>query len=186
MVAGERPYFLSPLAATAQVINIALPGKEPPIYDEVVEDCTLWGGPVMLAVGYLFLVQTHPCSTQFVQQPMTQKQRKNFFAKSGRTTTAAPLQLDGKSSTPNTPSAAQKETAPRPYSFQPGLIYTMDFYQHMLIPATLELKIPALGTYDVARYINCQPIQMMTKLWGTKNYLWNFEAWHEKLLPAKQ
>jgi hypothetical protein len=38
---GERPYFLNPLIAAAQLINVARPGEEPAIW-EAEEDCR-WG-----------------------------------------------------------------------------------------------------------------------------------------------
>lgn len=87
----------------------------------------------------------------------------------------------GHSSSDLNAAQSQPAAAPRPYSFQPGLVYTFDFYQHMLYPASLEFKV-ALGTFDLARYLNSQPILMMAKLWGSDRYLWNVELWHEKLL----
>ncbi|GBF89589.1 hypothetical protein Rsub_02307 [Raphidocelis subcapitata] len=38
---GERPYFLNPLAASAQLVNVALPGEEPEDMWAAEEDCRL-------------------------------------------------------------------------------------------------------------------------------------------------
>jgi len=52
----ERPYFLNPLCAAAQLMNVSLPGQEPDIWD-VKEDCRcVWlgcGGGVCGLVVYV-------------------------------------------------------------------------------------------------------------------------------------
>eukprot|EP00808_Paulinella_micropora_P009279 g73858.t1 len=51
--------------------------------------------------------------------------------------------------------------------FDPNLVYTFDFYQHMFSPLTMEVHVPlGIGTtsIDLEPYINLQPVPLMARL----------------------
>lgn len=68
-------------------------------------------------------------------------------------------------------------------SFHTGIVYTMDFYQHMFHPNTYEFNA-GIRNVSLISYLNGQPMTIMAKLRDTQQYLWNFEVWHEKLLET--
>mmetsp|Transcript_31648 Transcript_31648/g.41824 ORF Transcript_31648/g.41824 Transcript_31648/m.41824 type:complete len:748 (-) Transcript_31648:124-2367(-) len=86
------------------------------------------------------------------------------------------------------PASARKRFFSKPrnlqqYYFEPGLVYTFDFYQHMLDVTTLEINL-GFRRLDISRFLNRQPVQAMAKLNGAEVYFWNVEIWHEKLIAS--
>jgi len=123
--------------------------------------------------------------------------------------------LGGMFASGQVPQGRRKKHFQRPenlsgHFFEPDLIYTFDFYQHLFLPSTCEFD---LGFYklDVSRYLNRQPIESMA-IWGLpkqlqgntsqdhgnghtarrrrdsqhqqheQQYFWRIQIWHEKLL----
>jgi len=68
------------------------------------------------------------------------------------------------------------------FTLQPGLIYTFDFYQHMLDITTMEINL-GFRKFDISDFLNNQPVQAMARLFDREEYFWNIEIWHPKLLP---
>lgn len=157
---ADSPYAVSPLAATAQAINVSHPGSEPDILEDVKEDLSAWS---------------------VVPSGMTVKVRKKYFSNLKATSRLF---------------------------FDPNLVYTFDFYQHMFNPLEMELIIPlglAQKTIDLKPYLNYQPMVLMARLRQpqieakrenyydpskafterSELYFWNFEVWHEALLPKE-
>lgn len=66
-------------------------------------------------------------------------------------------------------------------SYDPGLVYTFHFWQHLLDLSTFELDM-SLKQFSLSRHLDGQPIQLMAKTKNTGEYLWKFEMWHESLL----
>jgi len=74
------------------------------------------------------------------------------------------------------------------HTLQPGLVYTMEFYEDKLDPASFELALLGMR-FGLSSYLAGQPLQIMGKLGSTphtSNYLFNIELWHENLLAGTQ
>jgi hypothetical protein len=69
------------------------------------------------------------------------------------------------------------------FEYSPELVYTFDFYQHLMIPSDFTFDL-SVTTFDMSKYLNGQPLSVMAKSYSLGAYLWNFELWHEKLLAA--
>jgi hypothetical protein len=67
------------------------------------------------------------------------------------------------------------------YRFDTDSIYTFDFYQNLLDVGTYSLDL-GFKKIGLAKFLDGQPIQVMSKT-SDGRYLWNFQVWHEKLLP---
>lgn len=83
--------------------------------------------------------------------------------------------------------------------FEPGLVYTMEAYQHLFNVTDYRLHLP-LFTLDITRYLNRQPVEINVfverkyasffgaepardhALEGDRQYLWRLQLCHEKLL----
>mmetsp|Transcript_6711 Transcript_6711/g.6934 ORF Transcript_6711/g.6934 Transcript_6711/m.6934 type:complete len:186 (+) Transcript_6711:578-1135(+) len=80
------------------------------------------------------------------------------------------------------------------YSFDPSLVYTFDFFQHVLNMGTFQLDIGFLKL-DILKSMGCRPIQVMAVHWDptqhntsldlsrSYSFLYNIEVWHERSLP---
>lgn len=80
------------------------------------------------------------------------------------------------------------------YEFDPSLVYTFDFYQHLVSLGTFFAEL-GFARFDLLRVIDQSPIQVMSVAWDPESqgtdlplkpaYLYNFEVWHERGLPKK-
>ncbi|KAK9803895.1 hypothetical protein WJX72_002783 [[Myrmecia] bisecta] len=68
--------------------------------------------------------------------------------------------------------------------FDTDKIWTFAIYQHFVDMGTYELDM--IHRFDLSRHLDGQPLQFMAKDKTSGQYLFNFEAWHEKLLPAAE
>jgi hypothetical protein len=79
------------------------------------------------------------------------------------------------------------------YTLDPRLVYTFEFYEDKLVPATFDFMIIGMR-FPLARFLGCgkndeapaQPLQTMAKLGfepHTRCFLFNIEMWHESLFP---
>jgi len=133
----EQPRALGLLAATSQSISADMPGNEPDITcNQIEEDVSLLGG----------------------------------IFKGGDVSSA------GRKRHLTAPERAKR------YVFDTESIYTFDFYQNLLDTAnySLDLGFTKLG---MAKVLDGQPIQVLAKTTDGRN-LWNFQIWHEMLLPS--
>lgn len=81
------------------------------------------------------------------------------------------------------------------YEFDPALVYTFDFYQHLFNMGTFLADL-GFAKYDVLRVIGQSPVQIMSVAWDPVKdgsclplkppYLYNLEVWHERGLPKRQ
>ncbi|BDA45974.1 hypothetical protein COCOBI_08-0660 [Coccomyxa sp. Obi] len=69
-------------------------------------------------------------------------------------------------------------------TFTKGHIWTFQMYQHFVDLSTYELSM--LYCFDLGRHLDGQPLQLMMKHRASGKYLYSFQAWHRKLLPAAQ
>jgi len=73
------------------------------------------------------------------------------------------------------------------FSFEPGLIYTFDIYQHQFDVAAFEALVGPVRI-DLAGFMNGQPLHMMARHKNSRTieneYLWDFELWHENILQG--
>eukprot|EP00592_Proboscia_alata_P008141 CAMPEP_0194367070 /NCGR_PEP_ID=MMETSP0174-20130528/15173_1 /TAXON_ID=216777 /ORGANISM="Proboscia alata, Strain PI-D3" /LENGTH=350 /DNA_ID=CAMNT_0039142639 /DNA_START=79 /DNA_END=1131 /DNA_ORIENTATION=+ len=73
------------------------------------------------------------------------------------------------------------------YYFQPGLVYTFDFYANFFNPKNHSLELTKFFCIDISPYFNGYPIFLaMARDKETGNYLWATEMWHERLLHIDQ
>jgi len=136
---GNQPKALAILAGTAQLISADMPGNEPDITcNQIDEDISLFGGI-------------------FKSGNVSTARRKRHMA---------------------SPSRAEK------YAYDTESIYTFDFYQNILNTAdySLDLGFTKIG---IGKILDGQPIQVLGKTKDGRN-LWNFQVWHEKLLPKSE
>jgi len=70
--------------------------------------------------------------------------------------------------------------AARKHVFDTSNVYTFEFYQDLLDLSTYSLRL-GLVSLSLERYLNGQPIQIMSKAKDGR-YLWNFQVWHASLL----
>ena len=52
----------------------------------------------------------------------------------------------------------------RKHFFDPNLVYTFDFYQHILDMSAFEIKV-GMGKYDLQKILGSKPIQFMAVAW---------------------
>lgn len=74
------------------------------------------------------------------------------------------------------------------YYFEPGLVYTFDFYQHFFRPFDFKLDFKVTA-WNIAPWLGepgeGKPMMLtMAKSGPSGEYLWSFEMWHRKLLEA--
>jgi len=107
--------------------------------------------------AYPLREQTALLGGVFAQKPFDRLQRKNYFA-----------------STRN----GEKHT------LQPGLVYTMEFYEDKMDFSTFEFAVIGMR-FGLARFLAGQPLQIMGKVGNvphSTDYIFNVELWHESLL----
>jgi len=63
-------------------------------------------------------------------------------------------------------------------------VWTFTIYQSQVDLASYSLDVGL--RFDLTNHLDGQPLQFMMKDRSRDSYLFNFEAWHEKLLPAAQ
>lgn len=153
-LSGGAPYFVSPLLATAQSVGVHPPGKEPCVTSELREETVLLG-------EYFAPNKDKPKGSLEEKEDeysssISSAKRKKYFSN---------------------PSNLQKHT------FSPDLVYTFDFYQHMIVPDRFVLDL-GITSFDMAKYLNGQPISIMAKNLETLQYYWDFEIWHQKLVTG--
>jgi hypothetical protein len=61
----------------------------------------------------------------------------------------------------------------------PKLVYTFEFYQHMIVPMKFQLNL--IAKFDLSRYLNAQPFQLMAAR-ASGEYYWCFQVYHERQL----
>jgi hypothetical protein len=81
------------------------------------------------------------------------------------------------------------------YSFDSSLVYTFDFYQHLLNFSTFQFDLGFMK-YDFMSTLGARPIQVMSVVWNpiesngivpeNLSYMYNFEIWHRKTFPVSQ
>lgn len=67
------------------------------------------------------------------------------------------------------------------YTFDTDTVYTFDFYQNLLNVNTYSLDL-GIASISMSPILNGQPIQCLAKTTDGR-YIWNFQIWHESLLP---
>ena len=71
------------------------------------------------------------------------------------------------------------------YTFDTEVTYTFDYYQQFFRAGmwTLDLGVTQV---DLGPYVGRQPLLLtMAKTMDTREYLWKFELWHEKMLEEQ-
>ena len=78
------------------------------------------------------------------------------------------------------------------HSYNPELVYTFDFYQHLLNFSTFQFDLGFMK-YDFMNTLGARPIQVMSVVWDpiesngivpeNLSYMYNFELWHRKTCP---
>lgn len=67
--------------------------------------------------------------------------------------------------------------------FEPGLIYTFEFYANFFSPPRYRLEITPFFSSDITPYFNGYPLFMaMAKDKSTGEFLWATEMWHKSLI----
>ncbi|KAL9183693.1 hypothetical protein ACHAXT_004549 [Thalassiosira profunda] len=67
--------------------------------------------------------------------------------------------------------------------FEPGLVYTFDFFANFFSPARHRLELTPFFSVDLIPYFNGYPLFMsMAKEKDSQEYLWATELWHRRLL----
>ncbi|CAK9091110.1 Uncharacterized protein SCF082_LOCUS42929 [Durusdinium trenchii] len=72
------------------------------------------------------------------------------------------------------------------FAYDPSRHYTFDFYNDKLDMQDFHLR--ALGQrFDIQKYLKGQPLRILSRVSREGDpsdmYLWNFELWHEKVVP---
>jgi len=71
------------------------------------------------------------------------------------------------------------------FYFEPGLVYTFDYYQHYFDATQMTLDLSSLLKFDATRILGNQALQVsMAKDITTNEYIWNFDMMHEKLVTS--
>jgi hypothetical protein len=171
---ADTPHLLTPLAATAQTLSVVQPGQQ--------SDCGFCAKAPLEAgdtsLGTVGAVVEDPVEDTtllggwFSSSERSPQERKDWF-----NARAAAADLD-------------HEQAEEGEWFEPGVVYTFDFYSHVLDMQTMS----AFG-FDVVPILNGNPIVCMARLRtasrdgadeaeGQKGpeHLWKFEIWHERML----
>ena len=76
------------------------------------------------------------------------------------------------------------------YYFETDLVYTFDFYQHLINLSTFKLELGFIK-YDITKILGFRPVQIMAVDWDPTQstepekwpFLYNFEIWHRKSVP---
>ena len=78
------------------------------------------------------------------------------------------------------------------YYFETDLVYTFDFYQHLINLSTFKLELGFIK-YDITKILGFRPVQIMavefdpTQSGQTEPekwpFLYNFEVWHRRSVP---
>eukprot|EP01043_Picozoa_sp_COSAG02_P027210 COSAG02_NODE_1595_length_11773_cov_5.122739_4_plen_232_part_00 len=171
---AKRPHLLTPLAATAQTLSVAQPGQQS--NRGFVAHAPEAGGTSLDAVGAVVedpVEDTVLLGGWFGDSARTPQERKSYFNAGA--------------------AAADQGNAEDGEWFEPGVVYTFDFYSHVLDMQTMS----AFG-FDVVPILNGNPIVCMARLRTTfddaaetagrtePEYLWKFEIWHERMLAAHE
>eukprot|EP01041_Mallomonas_annulata_P005164 gene5164-10325_t len=78
------------------------------------------------------------------------------------------------------------------FTFDPSLVYTFEFYQHVLNLGSFQLDIGFMK-FDILKALGMNPVQVMALEWDSSvsttlpkqpKYLYNFEIWHERSLSS--
>lgn len=69
--------------------------------------------------------------------------------------------------------------------FEPGVVYTFDFWQNMFSASTFQMDV-GIWKVPLADYLNAQPCQIMAKDVTTGEFAWNVEIFHESLVKGMQ
>jgi hypothetical protein len=70
-------------------------------------------------------------------------------------------------------------------SFDTENTYTFGFWQD-IFDSTKFMAILPFGSYDVTKYMNQQPMQIMSKVGVKGEYVWCVEMWHRKLFEGNR
>ena len=70
-------------------------------------------------------------------------------------------------------------------SFDTENTYTFGFWQD-IFDSTKFMAILPFGSYDVSKYMNEQPMQVMAKIGVKGEYVWCAEMWHRKLFETNK
>ncbi|GMH32235.1 hypothetical protein BSKO_00069 [Bryopsis sp. KO-2023] len=62
-------------------------------------------------------------------------------------------------------------------------VWTFHFWQHLLDLSTFKLDM-SLRQFSLSGHLDGQPLQLMAKS-RAGEYLWNFDVWHQSLIPDK-
>jgi hypothetical protein len=73
------------------------------------------------------------------------------------------------------------------YFYEPGKMYTWEFFQDLLDLTTyhLDLKSNLFAKMDLCQYLGGQPVQLLA-VGRDGGEFWRFQLWHERLLGARQ
>jgi len=81
------------------------------------------------------------------------------------------------------------------YTYDPKLVYTFDFYQHVLNLGTMMINL-GFTSLDAYKFIGQSPIQTMAVVWNpvddgivntdSMNFLYYIEMWHERILQHRE
>lgn len=171
---AKRPHLLTPLAATTQTLTVARPGQQS---DRGFVTCQAGAGEDTVGV----MVEDPEEDTALLG---------GWFSGAVRSSQERKNRFNAGASAPD----LDQEQAEEGEWFEPGVVYTFDFYSHVLDMQTMS----AFG-FDVAPILNGNPIVCMARLRtdGTAavdatadavsetepEHLWKFEIWHERMLP---
>ena len=161
---GTKPYMVSSLIAASKNVVVSLPGDEPDIC--ITGD----SGTESVREDMTLLVTHSEGGSQYssstankVFSSRSASKRANFFSDLKN--------LDM-------------------YSYSPDLVYTFDFYQHVLNIGQMKLNL-GFTSLDVSSIIGFSPVQIMAVKWDPHNepdlenieYFYNIEMWNHKCFP---
>jgi hypothetical protein len=165
----HKTYFLSPLLATAQVVHATRgPRSSAPslLSAALVEDCTCFSQTA--GDGGMRAEGFLPMvgERELPAIPTASERRKKFFAD--------PNHL-------------------KQFYFEPGVVYTFEFYQHMLDLPLYKLDVGGITQFDLTRVLDGQPLRTLAMILNSNSssannsakdvqMLWNVELWHERLV----
>lgn len=165
---AKRPHLLTPLAATAQTLSVARLGQQS--NRGFVASAPEADGTAPDAVGAVVedpVEDTGQLGGWFSDSARSPQERKNWF---------------------NAGAVAEDSSQDNEEGqwFEPGVVYTFDFYSHVLDMQTMS----AFG-FDVLPILNGNPILCMARLRAVESegqtepeHLWKFEIWHESMLTG--
>jgi hypothetical protein len=181
---GDRPYMVSSLIAASKNVVVSEPGTEPDICilndagEEICEDMRLLVTPAAAA------------GTGTGNEGSSNDGHGGHGGRChGRGSDIANAIFASQSPSKRAHYFSDLNNLAK-FDFSPDLVYTFDFYQHVLNIGRMKLDL-GFTSLDVSKIIGFSPVQIMAVQWDPHNepdlehvnYFYNIEMWNQKSFP---